>query len=276
MDVFPLIEAAVQQRLMAQDTPLYLSIAGAQGSGKTTLAARLRAYFTALGFATVAFSIDDLYLTRAERMDCAQKIHPLLRTRGVPGTHDLELGFKLLDQLHHADPATETHLPAFDKSRDDRYPQQLWPTCQGRPRLIICEGWCMGATPQSAAALAVPVNRLEETQDPDGRWRTWVNRRLRGPYRRWFDRFQLHLFLAAPGFEVVCDWRHEQERGLAETQTKAGTALMDRAAVQHFIQHYERLTRHMLKTMPQSADMTLYLKKDRTPDRLSIKGIRSN
>lgn len=273
MDLYALIEAAVQQRLDTQSSPVCLSISGAQGSGKTTLATRLRTHFTAKGLATVAFSIDDLYLTRSERTVRAQQVHPLLATRGVPGTHDLGLGFQLLEKLHRAEPTTVTHLPAFDKSRDDRVPDQAWPHVQGSPRLIICEGWCMGAQPQSAEALAAPINRLEADRDPSGRLRTWVNRQLRGPYRSWFARFPLQLFLAAPGFEVVCDWRTEQEQQLAQ-QSHKGTAVMNRDQIQRFIQHYERLTRHMLNTMPQTAGMTLYLKKDRTPDRLTIRGVR--
>ena len=37
---------------------------------------------------------DDFYLTQAQRQDLAQQIHPLLKSRGVPGTHDVPLAKK--------------------------------------------------------------------------------------------------------------------------------------------------------------------------------------
>ncbi len=35
-------------------------------------------------------SIDDYYLSKIERLRISQKVHPLLITRGVPGTHDIK------------------------------------------------------------------------------------------------------------------------------------------------------------------------------------------
>ncbi|CAM2009332.1 hypothetical protein [Acanthopleuribacter pedis] len=271
MDPLTHIIAVIQARLAAQAHPLLFRIAGAQGSGKSTLAAKLTAVFAAQGVRTAAFSIDDLYHTRAQRKVLAAQIHPLLATRGVPGTHDLMLGNQLLDALTAAGPKTETKLPVFDKSRDDRVPCQQQKVFQGRPQLIICEGWCMGARPQSKDALAAPINELERDSDPDGIWRTWVNRQLKDPYRAFFDRFTLSLFLAAPGFEVVLDWRAQQERDSAQSNP-GGTGVMDRAGLSRFIQYFERLTRHMLADQPRHANLTLALKKDRTPDRLTIRG----
>ena len=66
-------------------TPL-IGVAGAQGSGKTTLA---RSLAVALG--GVQLSLDDVYRTRAERQTLARDLHPLLATRGPPLTHDLDL-----------------------------------------------------------------------------------------------------------------------------------------------------------------------------------------
>ncbi len=66
-------------------------LAGLQGSGKSTLAAQLCAALTQRGIATLAMSLDDFYFGRGERKRLARDVHPLLATRGVPGTHDLDL-----------------------------------------------------------------------------------------------------------------------------------------------------------------------------------------
>ena len=64
------------------------------------------------------------------------------------------------------------------------------------------------------AALARPVNELERDQDPDCRWRRAVNDFVAGPYAAFADRFDALLFLQAPGFDVVLDWRSQQEADL--------------------------------------------------------------
>src|SRR5690606_6064425 len=87
-----------------------IGISGAQGSGKTTLA---RAAAGALGCAHL--SLDDVYLTRAERERMAHEVHPLFITRGPPGTHDLDLLAATFAALGAAGPDNTTALPAFDK-----------------------------------------------------------------------------------------------------------------------------------------------------------------
>ena len=84
-----------------QNSPLVVGINGAQGSGKSTLT-KILSMLLSQGFDknVVSISIDDLYLTRAERQQLAEDIHPLFLTRGVPGTHDVELGKSILMQLH--------------------------------------------------------------------------------------------------------------------------------------------------------------------------------
>jgi len=235
--------------------PLIVGICGAQGSGKSTLAEALARHFPR----TTTLSLDDLYLTRAERAGLARTRHPLFATRGVPGTHDVALGLAKLDALEAGIP---TLLPHFDKARDDRAPSDTWPDARTPSDLVIFEGWCVGAVPEAEGALAAPVNDLERIADADGRWRRAVNSALAGSYQALFARLDMLILLAAPDWETVCRWREEQEAGLRQTAGQ-GAGIMDEATVERFLQHYERLTRHILQEMPGRADLVLRLSPDR-------------
>ena len=72
--------------------PIIVGLAGGQGAGKTTISSIIKLilikYFKLKVF---KISIDDFYKTRKERTKLSKKIHPLLMTRGVPGTHDINL-----------------------------------------------------------------------------------------------------------------------------------------------------------------------------------------
>jgi D-glycerate 3-kinase len=224
---------------MGQDgPPPILGIAGSQGSGKSTLAKAV-----AERFGGASLSLDDVYLTKAERAALAVRVHPLFATRGPPGTHDLGLLNRLLDRLQAARPDDLTPLPLFDKLADDRAAEADWPVVKGRPRVIVLEGWCLGATPQTDAELLAPINALEVQHDVEGEWRRAVNAALSQPYARLHARLDGLVFLKAPGFDVVLDWRCEQEAGLLGQD---GVSPARRAALAVFIQHYERLTRHMM------------------------------
>jgi D-glycerate 3-kinase len=157
-----------------------------------------------------------------------------------------------------------TAIPRFDKARDTRSNPSQWEQFQGPADIILFEGWCVGARPQTAQALADPINDLEHDSDPDGIWRRYVNDALAGPYQRLFGRIAFLAFLKAPSFEVVAGWRKEQE---AKLRAKAGTGsgVMTDAQIDHFVQFYERLTRFMLVEMPSRADALVTLDKERHP-----------
>lgn len=215
-----------------------VGVAGPQGSGKTTLVTA----YAALHPQTAHFSLDDVYLGSAERRKLAAAVHPLFVTRGPPGTHDLALLTETLDNLQSADPDSRIVLPAFDKVTDDPMPRTRRPTFEGRPQLILIDGWCLGATSQPAQDLDQPLNRLEAEEDQRGKWRRTVDDHLTLPYAVAFQRLDAILYLRAPSFDVVLDWRCQQEESLL------GRSLTgkDRERIARFIQHYERITRHMM------------------------------
>jgi D-glycerate 3-kinase len=237
-----------------------LGINGAQGTGKTTLSNFLANFLRdAHGLCVAELSIDDIYLTRAERLELAERVHPLLVTRGVPGTHDVGLGKAIIGNLRDLGAGKTLTLPRFDKSSDDRRPAAEWPEVTGPVDLVIFEGWCVGSMPQPAGELALPVNRLEADEDSDGTWRHYVNEQLASAYAELFGMLDALVFLQAPGFDAIHRWRLEQEVKLAASAGAGATHIMDEAGVSRFIQHYERITRHNLAQLPERADVVLAL-----------------
>lgn len=258
-----IVADAVARWLHEGPRPLVLGICGAQGSGKSTLARGLAERLAEQGLRAAALSLDDLYLGRGARAKLARDAHPLLETRGVPLTHDVPLGCAVVDSVKAGRPV---RLPRFDKASDEPLPTAQWERIDGPLDMLTFEGWCVGAVAQDEAELAAPVNGLERDEDPDGRWRRAVNAALAGPYRALFGRIDRLVLLAAPGFEVVRGWRAQQEAELRTALTAQGRdpgLAMREAQIGRFVQHYERITRAILREMPARADLVLRLDGDR-------------
>ncbi|MDE2465449.1 MAG: kinase [Alphaproteobacteria bacterium] len=225
--------------------PVIVGLCGAQGSGKSTLAQASREHLESLGVRSAIVSLDDFYLPQAERMKLSTCIHPLLITRGVPGTHDTDLLASCLDQL--VQPGY-CDLPRFDKAHDTRANEVT--RVQTPVEVVLFEGWCVGARPQPSSDLVTPINRLEAEEDPNCTWRNFVQSQLAGPYQNLFASIDALALLEAPDFAIVFEWRREQEMALRR-QTGAG---MSDAQLIRFIAHFERLTRWILLEMPARAD----------------------
>lgn len=237
----------------------FVGLCGAQGSGKTTVAAATVRLLAAQGLKAVAVSLDDFYLGREARAWLAKRAHRLLQVRGPPGTHDIILAAAVMDGLRGNG---TTPVPAFDKAADEREPKSRWRAIEGPLDVVILEGWCVGARPEPVERLMAPVNTLERRDDPNRAWRSYVNRQLGEGYQGLFGRLDRLVLLQAPGFEVVRDWRVEQEQKL---RARTGGAGMSDSEVARFIQHYERITRWILEEMPDRADWVVPLEADRTP-----------
>ncbi len=238
------------QQIAGLDGFQVIGVAGAQGTGKTTFAGLLSSELVSVHSESVAvLSLDDFYLSRIERRNLAKEIHPLLATRGVPGTHDARLMASVIERLRLGE---SVEAPVFDKSRDDRSEESQ---SIGPARILLIEGWCWGARPESLERLSEPVNTLEATRDNDGSWRAWVNQKL-GEYQALFTNDAL-LYLRAPSFDAILEWRWQQEQELAESHS--GDQIMTRDEVAEFIARYERITTWMLEEMPDRADVTVIL-----------------
>jgi len=222
-----------------------VGICGAQGSGKSTLALFLENWLRReSGLAPITLSLDDLYLGKQERLELAASQHPLLRTRGVPGTHDVGLAEECLRTLISVD--GKAAVPAFDKATDDRLPKAQWRSVATPVDVVLFEGWCVGVRPQPDDELRVPVNALEAEEDTDGAWRRYVNDRLKDDYGALFGHLDALLLLRVPSFDQVIEWRGLQEEKLRGSY--------DQREIERFTRYFERLTRHTLASMPGYAN----------------------
>ena len=249
--------------------PFIVGINGSQGSGKSTLTSFIEYYLSSVhGKQVVSLSIDDFYFDQSQRNALAIKVHPLLATRGVPGTHNIPLA---LDTLRNLDSGSRTLLPRFDKATDNPFPTEQWPVIASSPDFIILEGWCVGATPQSQSELKPPINHLEEVEDPLGIWRSFVNTELAGDYQTLFAKIDYRIMLKAPSFDCVYQWRLEQEHKLAKKAAKNSTGVMSDEEMANFVQHYQRITEHALRQLPKKSDTVFYLDETRTITKQDVK-----
>jgi D-glycerate 3-kinase len=255
-----LVERVLDDALSSHGKPPIYGITGTQGSGKSTLARQVAMAGKGRGLVVVALSIDDFYLGKRERQALARSVHPLLATRGPPGTHDLVLAAATLDKLRRFRHGDAVSLPRFDKLGDRRLPPSRWRKLRERPDLIILEGWFLTVPPEPAARLKRALNAREREDDADGRWRRYCNERLAdyAPIWRRIDRL---LWLRGPGFDVVPRWRWQQEVSMhkAHPDRKA----MTRAEVARFVQLFERVSRQAERALPKIADVRIVLDKKR-------------
>lgn len=240
-------------------TPLIVGINGAQGSGKSTLCAFLEVLLDEHGLKAGTLSLDDLYLGKAERQRLAAEVHPLFATRGVPGTHAVALGMAIFDDVAQV---RDLALPRFDKGTDEQ--SGITARVAGPVDVLLFEGWCVGCPPQADEDLLAPVNALELDEDAEGVWRSVSNLWLRQAYADLFARLDLLVMLQVSGFDAVLANRRTQEDKLRKARPDA-PGLMDEAALGRFCQHYERLTRHMLDSLPARADMVFRIGPDQVP-----------
>lgn len=234
--------------------PVVIGISGAQGTGKSTLATMLVAKFCAQGLSAAAVSLDDYYLSKAQRQQLAQTIHPLLAQRGVPGTHNIKQAISDANAVLAGQPVA---LPQFDKALDQ--PAISLPAQQ--LDILIVEGWCVGLEPQTATELTAPVNTLEAVEDADGRWRRYVNTQLAGLYTDYWRLLTPLVWLQAPDWGCVCRWRAKQEQQLWRER---GSGMTD-TELSRFMLPFQRLTLAGWQQLPAIADIRISLDQNQQP-----------
>ncbi|MEE2882692.1 MAG: kinase [Planctomycetota bacterium] len=257
----PFVESLKQWHQQKGSTVI-VGLQGCQGAGKSTLCELVPDLAHDLhGLRVGIVALDDFYLPLAQREQLSHQHHPLWITRGVPGTHESELAAEVLDQLATGDGDAVT-VPSFDKGIDDRL--ETSHTMEGSYDVVIFEGWCVGLGPCSDHDWETPINELEQQEDAEMLWRQRIRDELEGPYLQLFARFDHLAILLVPAWQTVSLWRGQQEEKLRQDRGDTATRSMDDAALKRFLDHYERLTRWTIETLPARADFMARIAEDRS------------
>tara|TARA_R110001583_G_scaffold16561_21_gene67983 strand:+ start:13572 stop:14489 length:918 start_codon:yes stop_codon:yes gene_type:complete len=252
-------------------SPFFVGVNGCQGSGKSTLSDFICHYIEHMtDLKVIVLSLDDFYFSQQKRSQLAEQVHPLLKTRGVPGTHDAAQMHDIFDQLTQS--SGSIALPRFNKATDNPFPCEQWPLIDLPVDIVIFEGWCWGVSAQTEQQLITPINTLEQQFDQDAQWRTYVNQALINDYLPLYEVMDFWVLLKAPSFDCVYQWRLEQENKLREkSDNNDNSGVMSEQQVLQFIQYYQRLTEHGLTTMIASCDRVFYLDEKRQIEKTTHK-----
>ena len=248
------------RQMRTRETPFVLGINGAQGSGKSTFCALLKHLLDAQELKTVVLSIDDLYHLRKTRLEMARRIHPLCAIRGVPGTHDVELGIDILTALKTTSRVDDVLLPRFDKARDDRCPTSEFEMVEQPIDVVLFEGWCVGEPPLQA--YEGPYNSREHRDDPDGIWARWSENALKTVYQDLNAMLDAILMIKVPSMEVVRQSRWLQEQKLHQRHSGSASngplpGLMSKTEVFEYVALFERHTEHMFTQLVENCDVLI-------------------
>ena len=240
--------------------PYFVGLAGGQGTGKTTISSLIKIilskYFKLDVF---RISIDDFYKTRKERISLSKRIHPMLLTRGVPGTHDINMMLNFFKKSK-SKKFKRLKLPIFNKAIDDRFSKKHWYDLKKKPDVIIFEGWCVGAKSEKNNTLKKTINSMEKTKDQKQIWRKYVNDQLKSKYKKLYSQLNCLIYLKAKNFSLLQKWRLKQERKLwVKSKKNLNTKIMSKDNVLTFMQTYQRVTQNMFKYTPKYASVIINL-----------------
>ena len=240
--------------------PYIVGLAGGQGTGKTTTSSLIKIILTKyFRLKVFKISIDDFYKTRKERENLSKKIHPMLMTRGVPGTHDVQMMLDFFKKVK-SNNFKKIELPDFNKAIDDRSPKKYWYKLKEKPDVVIFEGWCVGAKAELNKTLKRSINSLEKTNDQELLWRSYVNKQLKTKYKKLYSQLNCMIYLKAQNFSLLQKWRLKQEHKLwLKSKKSSSHKIMNKNDVLKFMQTYQRITENMFKKMPKYASIVLNL-----------------
>ena len=240
--------------------PYFVGLAGGQGTGKTTTSSLIKIILIKFFKLNVfRISIDDFYKTRKERKSLSKRVHPMLLTRGVPGTHDINMMLSFFKKIKNKK-FKRLKLPTFNKAIDDRFNKKRWYDLKRKPDVIIFEGWCVGAKSEKNSTLKKTINFMEKTKDQKQVWRKYVNNQLKLKYKKLYSQLNCLIYLKAKNFSLLQKWRLKQERKLwIKSKKNSNTKIMTKEDVLSFMQTYQRITQNMFRSMPKYASIIINL-----------------
>jgi D-glycerate 3-kinase len=183
----------------------------------------------------------------------------MLLTRGVPGTHDINMMLNFFRKAKSKN-FKRLRLPTFNKAIDDRFNKNRWYNLKKKPDVIIFEGWCVGAKSEKNTTLKKTINSMEKAKDQKQIWRKYVNDQLKSKYKNLYSQLNCLIYLKAKNFNLLQKWRLKQERKLwLSSKRKSNLKIMSKGDVLNFMQTYQRITQNMFRYMPKYASIILKL-----------------
>ena len=257
----------IENKYKKKGKTLFLGLSGGQGSGKTTATGVIKIILEKFFKRRIhVSSIDNFYKTLKNRNKMSNRIHSLFKTRGVPGTHDINLVKKFFDIIKKKK-FKKIKLPKFEKAEDDSLKKKYWFNIKQKPEIIILEGWCVGAKPQKNSLLKKPINILEKYEDKNLVWRKYVNKKLKKEYKKLFAMIDHLIFIKIPNFNMVFKWRLLQENKLKK-KSHLRKKVMSHNEIKRFIMFYQRITLQMIRDLSKSASVVMFLKKNHEVKRI--------
>lgn len=220
----------ISQEKSQKKTPLIQGILGGQGTGKTTLSYILCLILKQLGYSTITISIDDFYKTYSERQKL-QKIDPRLIWRGPPGTHDVALGIKILNQLKDPNYLQPVYLPRFDKSLWNGQGDRIEPDIINQPDIIFFEGWFVGVQPIDETQFndaPLPIKTEEDRQFAKD-----INENLKAYLPLWKKLDRL-IVLYSKDYRFSKKWRKQAEQKMISS----GKTGMNEQQIEDFVNYF--------------------------------------
>ena len=101
---------------------------------------------------------------------------------------------------------------------------------------------------------------MEKNLDTKNKWRKFYNKKLNTDYKNLFKKFDKLIFLKAPSFKEVINWRFKQEQN--NFSNSRYSKKMKLSEISDFIQYYEKITKWMLKVLPKKADLVINIKRN--------------
>ena len=248
--IFPIIDYIISSKKTK------FLIAGSQGIGKSTLI-KILSYNIEKFFnkKVLSLSLDDYYLSKNKRLQLSKISHNLFRTRGVPGTHDIK---KLKRNINDFDKSNyPIFVPIFDKLIDDLSKKNRKE--KTKKDILILEGWCCACPPLEKKYLNKDINQLEKLEDKKGIWRKEINKNLNNEYKKLFNMFDNIIYLKAPSFKFILNWKLKQEK--MNTSNNKNNIRLNKKEMFYFISHYEKITKWMIKKMPRIANLSININK---------------
>jgi D-glycerate 3-kinase len=226
--------------------PLIQGILGGQGTGKTTMSKVLTLILQQLGYRTLSLSLDDLYKTYSDRLVLMQQ-DPRLIGRGPPGTHDIDLGLNLLDQIRQWQ--SPVMVPRFDKSAYGGAGDRTTPEIITSVDIVLFEGWFVGVRPINADVFDTAPPPIITNEDR--RFARDMNHRLQDYLPLW-ARLDSLILLYQTDYRCSLEWRKQAEQQMIA----AGKSGMTNAEIEEFVNYFWRSLHPELFIKPLVEDPT--------------------